>query len=345
MKVFLLLMLCLVMWRIVKPNGKLYNFDAQATLPLRGILALFIMFHHVSQRYDFTFGISFLEQYPSLSFNLFTTMGAPVVGVFLFLTGYGLSKSLKIKGNSYVDGFISKRFLNTLPEFVFLTILVSVFFIFSGLRTFEEITLKMGMGEPPLPNSWFMYAIIYVYVAFYLAAIISKCNVKTTGFILTLFVFAYIVIIWKQLHWGNWWYVSMLSVPFGYFVATFENYCDRILLSRKWLISLTLLFIMLCIAAKLSKGVGIVSLYGIVALTYACVRLYGLPRWKPLLWLGEISLNIYLIHGLFVMAFNKFNVYSCVALICIVILSCLTAYGLKEIRNYVESKKHYRKIL
>lgn len=337
MKLFLLLLLCLVIFKIVKPSERLHDFDSRTTLPLRGILALFIILHHLSQRYDFSISDSLTWPWQSLSLNIFITMGAPIVGVFFFLTGYGLSKSLNTKGKSYTTGFISKRFSKTLPEFMFLSILVSIYFIYTGYKSPNEFILSMSHGWVPLPFSWFIYAIFYVYVTFYISAIVFKAEIHKTGYLLTGFIFIYIFIIWRVLHWGSWWYNSALSVPLGYFIAIYEKQIDKLLLNQKYLsILLMLFFTLLGFGILYYKVSSLIQIYELILLTYLVIKLYGFPKWETLLWLGDISLNIYLIHGIILLTTKKFIINPYLALLTVIFISSITAYGLKKVRESYE---------
>lgn len=346
MELFFIILFCLVAYKTVKPAQHLNDFNSRNTLPLRGLLALFIIFHHVSLNFDMTFGIHFFEKYRQISPNLFWNMGVPVVGVFFFLTGYGLAKSLINKGNGYLDGFLKKRFKSTLPEFLVLTALVSVYLIIAGLPA-GELASKMGHGYTPLPFSWFIYAITYVYIAFFISGLLCRGKIKSTGWVMCGFLACYIVVTAKILHWGNYWYISILSVPLGYFVSVYEKYADRILQNRLYLI-LLLVFSAILGGIGAMFDVGAIPAYALVILTYCALRLYTPSHylWKRLGWLGDISLNIYLIHGLVILSLHHFypKGNGAILLVLITILSIGSAYGLKKIRDTFIHKPEKSKV-
>lgn len=337
---FITILVLLLCWRCIAPIDKLYDFDSKATLPLRGILAIFIMFHHISLNYDFSFGIQFFKHYPYFSFNLFNDMGVPIVGIFFFLTGYGLAKSLSIKGKSYLNSFLKKRLSNILPEFLFLTILISLYFIASDLRTPNEIITRILHGNPPLPASWFMYAIVYVYISFNISSVLANAQIRKTGIIFTLFIIAYILYV-HSIHWGSWWYVSIIATPLGFFIASFEKSVNNFILNRHFLFGLTIFSIIILLMGKFlsPNAFTYIVRYGIIILTYICMRLYNLPKWSILLWLGEISLNIYLIHSIFIMIFKGYQLNPFIVLCLVIILSVLSAFGIKEIRQVIKTNQ------
>ena len=95
--------------------------------------------------------------------------GAPIVSIFLFLSGYGLAKSYKNKGRAYLDTFLKHRVWRVL-----LPALVALLFYYILLwRTdrnyFYEVQQMVLHGSPMLPYSWFVPVIIYLYLVWYLA--------------------------------------------------------------------------------------------------------------------------------------------------------------------------------
>jgi len=323
MYVFLLLLSLLVALSIARPGKiELHDFDAKATAPLRGLLALFIIFHHFSQR-------AFL----STSFNwTFSSMGLPVVDIFFLISGYGLARSLQKKGIGYLDGFLPKRLGKILPEFLLLTVFAAAVYIAKGSQTWPEMCGNMARGETPLPFSWFIVAITFVYIAFYVASGIARGEVIRTGLVYAVSVAVYIVVVSLVLRWGVWWYLSIASTVAGYFIAICEDKATRILGSRKCLVS----FLLLCLALVWADGVVAsnteIASFVLTLLTYACIRLYGSPGWKPLVWLGGISLNIYLVHGIILLALLK-RLPPLAALCGTVLLSVAAAFAMQLLRR------------
>lgn len=339
MDILLLLLLCLVVYKTIKPSGKLHNFDSDVTLPLRGILAVFIIVHHTALSYSCSDDAPLLINVQSWSISIFKDMGCPVVGVFFLLSGYGLAKSLSYKGKSYLSGFLSKRMKKILPELLFLTVLVTISYIILGIKSPEEFIDNISRGIPPLAFSWFMYAIIYAYITFYLAAVISKANLKLTGILFSGFIGVYIFIVGPILHWAGWWYITIPAIPIGYFVALYENKITNLLSRHIFVITGLLLVIALLgshwLLSQYIRGTELIEIYSLVVLTYIVVRLYGFPRWNVLLWLGGISLNIYLVHGAILEWTKVAIIHPLVTLVAVIILSCLFAYALKKLRNYL----------
>ena len=86
---------------------RIYDFSLENTLPLRGVLALLIALHHVSQRIVST---------PILS--EFSKWGEYIVALFFFIMGYGLTISYEKKGTSYLDGFFKRRIIKLILPYI-----------------------------------------------------------------------------------------------------------------------------------------------------------------------------------------------------------------------------------
>lgn len=335
MKLFLLLLAGLTFVAMLRPNRPLHDFDAQSTFPLRGLLAIFIVLHHLSQSYDFS---EVLWGIPISPLRYFTSMGAPVVAVFFLLTGYGLARSIQLKGNAYLDGFIPKRLGKILPEFLILTLLMVCVIIYR--HSFETVVANMKAGTPPLYNSWFIYIIIYAYIAFYFSAIISNGNIKKTGLIFTAFIMANVILL-RMIGYGAWWWQSTMSVALGFFIACNEDRITKLLAKPYILGGLVLMTIVYLVMLTVFNRGGIIGIYIIAAMTYVCMRLYKFPRYSWLIFLGGISMNIYLVHGIVLACSFKIGLSGYVAVVIVLVLSCIAAYIMKISRTYAERRLTY----
>lgn len=109
----------LLIWTVCALDNHTFmgvQFSKQATVPLRGLLAIGIVLHHLSLR--------LVEASPDCHWIWlqFSFWGAPIVAVFFFLSGYGLMVSLITKGQEYLDGFLKKRLLKIVLPLVLCSI-------------------------------------------------------------------------------------------------------------------------------------------------------------------------------------------------------------------------------
>lgn len=324
---YLILLVFLLITSLFRANKKFKPFDIKATIPLRGLLALCIIMHHTSQVYG-------IDSYILSPFRHFITLGAPIVAMFFFLSGYGLCISLYKKGRSYINGFFFKRISTYLPELIFLTSIALIVFYFKG-NSIECQIEKAFNGFPPLPSSWFLYALTFIYVAFLTASLISRFDSFKTGIYLSLLVLFYAITL-RLLGFGHWWYYSLPAVSLGYFTAFLElNIKESIIRKKLLIISLICILVLCCF---FSRSFTLVRLIGINISTlaiYSCVKLFGFPNWKCLNFIGSISLNIYLTQGLILDLLPcDWNGY--LAYLFIVLSSIIVALVLKYMRSLIK---------
>lgn len=296
MYVTAILMLLLLVSLLVSESNNykgLCPFDKATTLPLRGLLALLILSHHLGQRTDI---------YPIS--QLTSGIGLQIVAVFFFISGYGLCISYVAKGRNYMNGFLQKRLGKLLPKFLLLTIGMMLGYQFYSSSDIGVQIVKITSGWTPLPHSWFIYAIIYVYVIFYLCALFAK-SPKQIGCSFTLAIVAYIGFSSKIIHFPSYWYLTIISVPLGYFTALYEKKIDSLIRYRFVFYAslIALLFISFCAMAKIQVPKVSLALTEIWILVqafsvYAIIRTLGFLRWKWLCDIGVFSLELYLIHGI-----------------------------------------------
>ena len=125
-------------------------------LPLKAVMAVLLVADHLTFHVDAGWLRPFRE------------IGAPIVSIFFFISGFGLMRSYSTRGASYLDGFFRKRIWKVLlPALVAL----ALFYIFDWnwsrdfIGEFRDLFTK---GQPILPYSWFVVAIILFYVSFWL---------------------------------------------------------------------------------------------------------------------------------------------------------------------------------
>lgn len=287
-----LLTLCLAI-SFAKPKADLKPFSVEALMPLRGVLAVFIVLHHCVLRTD---GVA--ADVPWV-LSQFSFMGAPVVAVSFFLSGYGLTMSLENKREAYLHGFLHKRLSKILIPLVLCSIVYSL----------VDITILGGQFSsikrdwPFLPNCWFCVTIAVYYLAFYILAKRSKGKIKTLMMTMFLFTIAYVALL-KSLQFGNWWFQTPISLNMGMFMACYEKKMRNILKASYRLIAVILLFALVGCAYLTQLEdidgwpIGFMSLSVLLGLlVYAMVCRYPMPNNRVLCFLGKYSYEIYLIHG------------------------------------------------
>lgn len=280
------------------------EFSIERTLPLRGLMALLIICVHLSQVFGTYGGV-----FQTINIGAFSYWSRPIVAIFFFISGFGLTKSYNIKGKSYLDRFLRKRFGRLLLPFGIATFLYVVTFKLinaNGGGELPSFTLEEWQrGFPWLPTSWFVIAILTYYLLFYLTALTTH---KSGKIVFTLWIITPLCMITlQQSGFASYWYETLPSFNIGMTVALYEKGVERILKS-KWKLMATLLFA--CYAAffvsdclitdELISGwrLSIIMQSALCSLlVYVLVSVKGFPQGKFLQTMGHISYEIYLLQG------------------------------------------------
>lgn len=270
-----------------------FEFSKENTLPLRGLLAFLIVSHHLSQK-AYIPGISLLP----------IGIGYQIVCIFFFISGYGLSKSYKTKGKEYFNGFFKKRLGKILPKYVFLTIIFMAIMHILGFKDVWTQIEEISKAETPLPFSWFIIAVIYIYIAFYISGTLFTTPSKI-GLAFLFAIAGYVLVVSSALNYHKvyWWWTIMMVVP-GYYVGLYEKKISELLYAKGILARVSIiiaLFVSFCILCKIS-----VLYYFWLQLWFTCqvlavyliVRTMGFVKWDWLNNLGKFSMELYMVHGI-----------------------------------------------
>ena len=297
---------------------------------LQGISALGVMLHHMAQK---TCASWVPRAYVVHGLDFFVPIGYLFVGIFFFCSGMGLYKSFRTKPD-YLKGFFRRRILPVviafyLSEFLYTAVrllmgekldLVTVFFYLSGLHMTN-------------PNAWYVVVIPFFYLAFWAA--FRCCRREGTAvFLVFLLVLGYAVLgasVEPQTSWwlqGEWWYNSVMLFPLGLLFAKLEEKITGVLKKGYWfwlLLSFAALVLLFRRSEVLNAGrwgyysarsfpldlLGRLLCAGLqwtvcAACTAFCFLLMMKvrPGNKALAWLGSMTLDLYLVHGLFVEMFS-----------------------------------------
>lgn len=297
-------------------------FSPESDLPLRGFFMLLIVFHHLSQQ---------LTDPGSL--QLFQGIGLLCVSFFFFQSGYGLNKS-RLKNPGYFHAFFRRRYTKLLLPFflcnlIYLGTNLLLGTSYSKVRFFKCLT---GL-ELVNTHAWFILTVALFCLAFYLIFRFFK-NSGLQYFLLFCFQVCYAAFCMTkgaglQLFEGPWWFNSSCLFFIGVLMAEYESAIVPFLEKNYRLLAL--------LSAPVFLLFYTVSVYVTQAFPYQTQDTSALsPRmltsWFSLLWqslavlsfcfmvtlfmlkvkcsnpflcfLGKISMELYLIHGLFIQLFK-----------------------------------------
>lgn len=313
-------------------NPKLVcDFSKDASLPLRGMLALLIVMHHLSLRLTYMIPEESTVNY----LRDFNCWGEPIVSIFFFLSGYGILKSYQKKGRSYLEGFISGRLLKLMIPFIICSLVYksfnpSAFSLIMSLNTWKN-------DCPLLPSSWYVVAILLQYLIFYIVALISSSINITVVAAWLLSVM--LMILLEKLGFKTFWWHSLLAFNVGMSISYHEVFLRKYLLGKRLLLGVFgLLLVSFCLIDFIGSQMKWLFLLNVMLLPFFIWQMIcrGLIHKTFFLnFIGKISYEIYLVHvAILCSLFPIIGKYPILLIVCTYVLSIMCAYVL----NYLVRK-------
>lgn len=326
---------------------------------IQGFAAVAIIVHHLSQE--------LAEKAGAIGF--FTELGVLFVGIFFFFSGYGLYTSLKTKEN-YLKGFLKKRLVTILIPFYMCILVFTVAACIGGMK-FTPVQLLGILSGWFLINQhmWYIVEIAILYLAFYIIYHLIKNRTAATVvmgiFVIAMMAGSLVLCHGKDMSasgWfqGEWWYNSSFLFVIGIIVSKHSEGLRRI--ARKGYIVLLVIFGTLtgllgpqtqymlknysywseipgetraildklrCLSVQLPW---IICFVIFLLLVMMRVR-FGNPVLK---FLGSISLELYLIHNLFLTGLHNSAMFNVKSPGMYVILTILMSVGLATVISGVD---------
>lgn len=309
-------------------NAQLLTFDREKTLPMRGVLALLIVLHH--------FFCQMPNGYQPKEF--FVYLGATIVAIFFFISGYGLTVQYLIKGKNYFNGFIKKRLLKLIVPLV---ITIVVYKIVTNNYNFLNTFHGLKNGLTPTPFTWFVYTIIAYYLGFYI--IFKHLKLQTALMVMIGFTFLYEYITISQ-HWDSCWYSATPAINVGMYYAAYENQIKQKLITKPitsfFIISTIVImffgYAILNSKLQLSLPFGDFVVFWVIPPIVTIVSYYYKQHNNKILnFLGNISYEIYIVHGIYVLQFSPMKENKILYLAAIYAATIITAFIINKINNKI----------
>lgn len=268
-------------------GNQLRDFSVDNTLALRGVLAVSIVLFH------------YCCFYHPRWLPLFENSSAYICGAFFLMSGYGIGKSWKQRGDAYLRHFWQGRLGSLLPVWLTTSAVCAIMRrndLGIGIR--EQLHMWITNGDTLSYFTWFIDVLMVCYVSFYLSARILKHPGRVIVAVWILTIGQILLFRYGGGHYYAW-YISQLAMPVGFTIALYEQ-----LLTKRRIYPMALCCLIGFIAAfYLHEHTGRILIW-IAAITLFSAMLYFMVRFgitlnnKPLRYLGTISLEIYVIHGL-----------------------------------------------
>lgn len=320
----------------ISPDA-LEPFSSTSTIPVRGILAIMIILHH--------FHTLYASEFPWLEQAGF--WGVPICTIFFFFSGYGLSASYLCNGKDYLHNFMSNRLHKLFIPIIIVVVLHLLILALTG--RFDIATLLSGLshGIPILPHLWFVCALVIFYAIFYIS--IKSTHLFEVGIVLIIFCTIIYAIIIKLLGWGEIWSASIHGFSLGAILASQEkNFSKLFDIHPTRLMAFFVVFTLLVNAYCIFGNVGLLRFpawgtmfcWMLPVVVYALCRLRPITSSKLLTYLGNISLEIYLVH-VSVMLFMRSLIAN--SLLFFVVTLVITILLAAIFRNFVNFYRKWSK--
>ena len=322
-----------------------------------GIFAVLIMFHHMGQMVSAEWVADSVRQ-PGL--EAFVPIGYLLVSFFFFCSGYGLIKSLRTKEYYFVDFFVHR-----LNRILFVAIVTGLVYFF--LRIYKNI-----VAFPLNPFSWYVFTIAILYLGFFIA----YRKEGTASFAIMCGWVALYSVVCYDLGLGNWWINAVPAFLVGIRLADRKE-------EKKSIPGLVICAVIAAACFAVTENASVIARdtgfrgYGVLDIAVVILQMAGSSAFsvacyyitfltppeeaknkalavvrKALSFLGGFTLEIYLVHGIFVNVFgpnfigNKVRPYCYIrsvplyALV-VCVLSLGAAFGLKVLFDLI-TENYYR---
>ena len=219
-------------------NEDLFSFKESKSF--LGFCSVVIIFHHAAQKTC----APWLDPNKTVhGLDLFVYMGYLMVAVFLFSSGYGMYTSYKSNKDCFKHYFVKRIFPVLTPT-------VIIWLTFFGLEKLRNIKVAKPIILNVYEYLWFIPAIIYLYIIFFIAFRIIK---KETLGVLFVIAGAVAYFIFCDLYSpGTWWYNTIHLFPVGVLTARHKEAILKFL--KKFYIPLIILSLVITVISFMFAG-------------------------------------------------------------------------------------------
>lgn len=152
-----------------------------------------------------------------------------MVTMFLFYSGYGIMKSLQIKGETYVKGFFLRRFVPVFFQFVTAILLFVIMNACLGIHYDWQTILFSFTGWESIGNSnWYIFIVFALYILFILVFLIPKLSVYWKNVIHTVLSVGLVALLYFVKE-GSWWWNTVLCFNLGMWYCLFKDRIDALM--------------------------------------------------------------------------------------------------------------------
>ena len=270
---------------------------------VKGILALIVVLSHLRNN------ISWLND--TVLGMLFTASGYLAVAMFLFYSGYGITFQYMKRGKAYIKAFPKKRIFDLYVKYVIVLFIYIVFYLLRNSKILWQSILKsLLFGGTIVANGWYIQVILLSYLMFYFITKYLPQKYLPLGFLLEFVIY---LLIYKALNLSGLYIQSYLAYIFGAFYAFYQKRIEKFFKNiKRFCICLFVTFILFSLTLLcgnlLSINVTIkliIKCFSSVFFVFLVLLILLIINFRNRVseFLGKISFEIYMIHGIFLSVF------------------------------------------
>ena len=306
------------------------SFDKDKLILVKALMALMIVASHLNNYLDLRWLKPFRE------------IGAPIVSMFFFISGFGLVRSYQTKGPAYLKSFLRNKFLRIVLPALF-ALACFYLLLWDSTRNYGlEWKILLLSGTPVLPFSWFAEAIVFFYLIYYCSFKFLPGKWKEAGLLGGTLAWMALTILAGY----DWcWWICSLAFPSGAFFAHKEKDIYAFCEVRPWryyalLGVMSIVFLVLYLPRNpYLWTLCYILIPMIVALIVARLpigRLHG----PVIMFICSISYEIYLCQGIPMELFSgRIHIQSpLLFILAVYTLTILLAFAVNKLSSLVSSK-------
>lgn len=223
--------------------------DKKTSLFIKGILCIFVMFHNLSLDYiPSKFGPKPYTGILWILDRIAEHTGGIAVGIFFFLSAYGLTVSYRKQGNKFLKKLLLKNFIKLWLIAIFINFLEYILFFKGSFETKDAILRILNLDlfnnfNRINRHGWFIASILAFYIIF--AIVFFACSFLKTDkkIYISGFIVAAIVLIFKLLSMifdnGGMYTRELTGLAVGIIYALYQNQINNF--CKKYFLPITIL--------------------------------------------------------------------------------------------------------
>lgn len=268
--------------------------DRDRIQPMKGIFLLLVFASHFVQY------VSLKGVWDGPYFEVRRYLGQMVVVPFLFFSGYGIGLSVEARGRDYVRRLPRHRILKVLLQFDLAVVLFLILrYCLGSTYGLRRIVLTLAGWEGIGNSNWYIFAILWLYIASYLSFLLFSRKKLPALCCLSLLSAAFVIIMSRFKE--GYWYNTVFAYTAGVWFACFRESIQKAIFrgNRSYLLTLGLsLSCFLFFRAHWNR----IAVYEAAAVAFALVTVLVMAKIRvrsPLLaYCGEHLFSLFILQRL-----------------------------------------------